>query len=131
MKSDFISLVLRICFAGPLVVFHGVSKLANISQGSANFPDPLGIGSGWSLLLAIFAEVICSALVFLGFFTRLAASVVLIQMLIITIVVHGADGVAHQELPFLYAAAFLAIVIAGGGKFSIGNALFGNKLAQL
>lgn len=131
MRADFMSLVLRLGFAGTLFISHGISKLSKISGGTDSFPDPLGIGSGWSFTLTVFAEVVCTALVFMGFFTRLASIVIVFQMAVIAFMVHGSDGMPKQELPFLFAVAFLAIAIAGGGKFSLGNLVFGNKIAQL
>ncbi len=41
--------------------------------GVAKFPDPLHIGSHLSLGLTAFAEVVCAALLIIGFCTRFAA----------------------------------------------------------
>jgi putative oxidoreductase len=38
-----------------------------------HFPDPVGIGSTASLLFALIADGICSILIILGLFARLAA----------------------------------------------------------
>lgn len=48
-------LALRILF-GILLMSHGVQKWANYDVMSGSFPDPLGIGSQLSLVLAIFGE---------------------------------------------------------------------------
>ena len=52
-------LALRILF-GVLLMSHGVQKWANYDVMSGSFPDPLGIGSQLSLVLAIFGEMVCS-----------------------------------------------------------------------
>ena len=52
-------LALRILF-GILLMSHGVQKWANYDVMSGSFPDPLGIGSQLSLVLAIFGEMVCS-----------------------------------------------------------------------
>ena len=49
-------LALRILF-GILLMSHGVQKWANYDVMSGSFPDPLGIGSQLSLVLAIFGEM--------------------------------------------------------------------------
>ncbi|WP_289191941.1 DoxX family protein, partial [Bacteroides acidifaciens] len=48
-------LALRLLF-GILFMVHGLSKLNDFSQISSSFPDPFGIGSETSLILAIFSE---------------------------------------------------------------------------
>ena len=49
-------LALRILF-GILLMSHGVQKWANFAAMSESFPDPLGVGSQMSLILAIFGEL--------------------------------------------------------------------------
>ena len=65
-------LLLRLGAGGLLLYGHGWAKLMHYSQRAAHFPDPLGIGSPRSLMLVIFAEVLCSVMVMLGFATRFA-----------------------------------------------------------
>lgn len=48
-------LALRILF-GVLLMSHGVQKWANYDVMSGSFPDPLGIGSQLSLVLAILVK---------------------------------------------------------------------------
>lgn len=48
-------LALRILF-GILLMSHGVQKWANFDAMSESFPDPLGVGSQMSLILAILAN---------------------------------------------------------------------------
>lgn len=48
-------LALRILF-GILLMSHGVQKWANYDVMSGSFPDPLGIGSQLSLVLAILVK---------------------------------------------------------------------------
>lgn len=48
-------LALRILF-GILLMSHGVQKWANYDVMSGSFPDPLGIGSQLSLILAILVK---------------------------------------------------------------------------
>ncbi len=69
--SDIALLLLRI-FVGIMMLTHGVAKIENFSALKANFPDPVGLGAGFSLLLITCAEVGCSLLVIVGLVTRLA-----------------------------------------------------------
>lgn len=53
-------LAARIVF-GILLMSHGLAKWSHFGELSTTFPDPLGVGHRTSLVLAIFAEVFCSA----------------------------------------------------------------------
>lgn len=69
--NSWLLLAARIIFGG-LLMSHGIAKWQNFDALSASFPDPLGVGGGVSLALAIFGEVICSAGFIAGLFYRLA-----------------------------------------------------------
>ncbi len=48
-------------FFGVLLMSHGLQKWAGFAQMADVFPDPLGVGSRFSLMLAIFGgELVCS-----------------------------------------------------------------------
>ena len=86
-------LALRILF-GILLMSHGVQKWANYDVMSGSFPDPLGIGSQLSLVLAIFGEMVCSMAFIFGFLYRLAMLPMIFTMCIAFFVVHGSDPFA-------------------------------------
>ena len=65
-------LILRVCLGCMMLFGHGWGKLLNFSEYAEKFPDPIGLGVTVSLILAIFAEFVCSILVVLGLATRLA-----------------------------------------------------------
>jgi putative oxidoreductase len=114
-------LVLRIWFALPLLTLHGWSKLAHFAERSQRFADPFGIGSPASLGLVVFAEVFCSALLVLGLCTRVAALTCGIAMATAFFHAHGArlTGQGNGELPFMFLGAFVTLLVAGGGRFSL------------
>lgn len=125
---DVSLLILRIA-GGTLMLTHGIGKIALLfGSDPVQFPDPIGLGATTSLALAVFAEVVCAALLILGLATRFAAIPLLITMLVAIFVVHAADPFARQELPLLYASIYLVILIAGAGKFSIDNLIFNKKI---
>lgn len=118
MNIDLGMLILRLGFGG-LFLSHGAGKLAKFSQISASFPDPLHVGSMFSLSLTVFAEVVCSVLIMLGLATRLAAIPPAITMLVAAAVIHAADPWPKKEFPLLYLIAFIVIGVAGPGRFSL------------
>lgn len=111
-------LALRILF-GVLLMLHGIQKLIHFTEMSATFPDPLGVGHGVSLGLAIFGELVCSVAFVFGFLYRLAMIPMIFTMGVAYFVIHGADPFAVKELAFVYLVVFILMYIAGPGKFSL------------
>lgn len=112
-------LVLRLALGGMMLAAHGWPKLATFSDRFDSFPNPIGIGSGPSLILAVFAEVFCSLAVMLGLFTRAAAVPLLITMLVAAFIVHADDPFQRQEFALLYAVPFFMLVFTGAGAYSL------------
>lgn len=116
--------ILRISAASCMMV-HGFQKYQMLQSGDfSQFPDPIGVGKATSLYLAIFAELICAALIFIGLATRLAAIPLVITMFIAVFVIHASDGFQAQELGGLYLAIFLFLMIAGPGKYSVDHIIY-------
>src|SRR5688572_5737255 len=65
-------LLLRVGAAGLLFYGHGLGKLANASERAGRFADPIGLGPELGFALVVFSEVVCAALVAVGFLTRIA-----------------------------------------------------------
>ena len=122
MLDEVSHLILRIGFAG-LIMTHGWSKLAHYSEKVETFPDPIGLGSQCSLILAIGAEFVAGFLLMLGLFTRLSALGLVVTMFVIIFIFHGADPLQVKELALLYGLAFLALMISGGKKWSLDHFL--------
>ncbi len=114
-------LVLRVWFALPLLTLHGWSKLTGFAERSQRFADPYGLGSPASLALVVFGEVFCSVLLVLGLCTRLAATVCGIVVATAFFYAHGGrfTGQGNGELPFMFLGAFVTLLVAGGGRFSL------------
>jgi len=115
--------LLRFSF-GVLMLPYGWQKFQNYAEWSKDFPDPLHIGPAASLALVVFAELLCAALVAIGLFTRLALIPLLINMIIIVLVVHGADPFEKQEHGVLFLIPYVIIFLTGPGKYSLDHALF-------
>ena len=131
MKSDLSTslglLVLRLGAGGFLLTAHGWGKLTGFSDLAGRFPDPIGLGSGISLTLAVFAEALCSLLLVLGLGTRFAAVPPLVTMLVAAFVVHGSDPWSKKELALLYAIPFLTLILTGGGRFALERFVRGKR----
>ncbi|MBB3205702.1 putative oxidoreductase [Rhodopirellula rubra] len=117
-------LALRVAF-GCFMMVHGIQKVMGFSEISAVFPDPIGVGSQLSLIMAIGAEVGCSILLILGLGTRLAVVPLAFTMIVALFVVHGADPWKMKELAALYLAVYAVIFITGPGELSLDQKLFG------
>lgn len=112
-------LLLRVAFGGVMLVAHGWPKLIGFTDKMNAFPDPIGFGSPISLALCVFAEVVCSILLILGFKTRLALPPLIITMLIAFFVIHAADPFGQKELAFMYLLAYIGLLFTGAGKYSL------------
>ncbi|KIO52344.1 DoxX family protein [Flavobacterium hibernum] len=116
---SIVILVIRISIAG-LMISHGLSKLNMLfAGGEIDFPDPIGVGKTASLTLAVFAEVVCSFLLFIGLATRLATLPLIITMLVAVFIIHGADPIDVKEMGILYLLFYILLLVTGSGKFSI------------
>ncbi len=127
IRTDIGLLVLRIGVSAFMLFAHGADKLVNFAAYSAQFPDPLGLGSTFTLVLAVFAEFFCSLAIGFGFLTRLATIPPIVTMLVAAFVIHGADPWAKQEFALIYFLIYLTILIAGPGHYSIDRLWFGKS----
>lgn len=109
---------------GASMLTHGIPKLIYFGERVANFPDPLNIGSEWSLGLAIFAEVFGTGALMLGFLSRLAALNLLATMVVAARLGFEAQGFVGAELATVYGLIYLAIVLFGPGNISVDYLLY-------
>lgn len=112
-------LLLMRLFVGGMMLTHGWAKLSSFADLSVVFPDPLGVGSTFSLILTVFAEVGCSLCLILGFMTRLAVLPLIFDMAIAFFVIHSADAFAVKEMALLYLGMYVIVFWAGGGKYAV------------
>jgi putative oxidoreductase len=117
-NADLALLALRLSLGLSMLLVHGWSKFTDFSTTALTFPDSFGLGSKPTLVLAIFTEVFCSALLVAGLFTRLAALAGVLAMATAFFLVNGAKFSSNGELAFLYLAGYVVLLLAGGGKFS-------------
>jgi putative oxidoreductase len=120
-------LLLRLGAAGMMIFGHGWPKVAAFGEKAASFADPLGdpLGVGPKVMFGalVFAELLCSALVAVGVFTRVAAVPLIVAMSVAGFVRHADDPFATKELALLYLGAFTTLLFTGAGRFSVDNRL--------
>lgn len=125
--KDLGVLIFRIVFGSILLYGHGLGKLSTIFSGEEiQFMDPIGIGNEISFYLAAFAEGICAILLILGLFTRPAAAILVVNFLVV-LLHHFGDGFAILELRLFYLLSYTALIITGGGLFSLDYLFFGRR----
>jgi len=118
-SADCGLLVLRVWLGLSILLLHGLDKLkafgGTVDQfAKMGFPKPLAAA-------AIIAEGVCSALLVMGFATRWSAAFLAATMGVAFFHVHKAvlKGEHSGEMAFLYLAGFVAIFVAGPGRWSV------------
>lgn len=116
---DIALLITRIGVSA-FMLTHGLPKLMMLfGEGPVQFPGVMGMGPELSLVLAVFAEVLCSILIIVGLGTRLASIPLIVTMVIAVFYIHAADPFAVQEMGLHYLLAYVVLLLLGSGKFSL------------
>ena len=117
--QDLGLLFLRISGALFLLGVHGLPKALNYSEQLKLIEDPFHLGAHVTLLLAIFAEVLCPLLIVAGLLVRLACLPILAVLLIAMVVVHPEWSVFEGQFGWLLLIIFTSILIAGPGRLRL------------
>lgn len=126
-QVDVALLIARIGIGG-LMLVHGLPKLMMLFSGDpVQFPGVMGMSPELSLGLAVFAEVLCSVLLIVGFGTRLASIPLIITMAVAVFYFHATDPFANQEPGLLYLLVYLVLLLMGSGKYSLEASLVKDK----
>ena len=122
------TLPLRV-IAGIIFAAHGAQKLfawfgGYGLEGTGQWMDSIGLSPGFIMaLMAGSAEFFGGLLLILGLLTRPAAAVLAITMVVAIFTVHFSNGLFMSNNGYEFALALFAITIAlviqGGGKFSV------------
>lgn len=117
--TDIAVLIARIGIA-VLMLTHGIPKLMMLlSGGPIMFPPVFGMSPEVSLVLAIFAEVVCSVLLLAGLGTRLVLIPLFATMLVAALLIHSSDPFAVKEPAILYSLVFGTLFFTGSGRYSL------------
>jgi len=125
-SEDLGKLILRVTLA-VLILFHGVSKIINGVGFITGLVAKFGLPPAFGYLVYV-GEVIAPLLILFGVWTRLAAVIVAVNMVVAVALVHSGDlftitktGGWALELQGLFLAAALAVALLGAGRYSVGG----------
>lgn len=110
--------ILRVVL-GLIMVAHGWPKLKNIKGTAEWMRQTFKPGIFWAVVVSI-TEFIGGLFLIVGLFTQVVAVIVAIQFLVIIIAMNFKKGlVGGYELDLLILAAALALMVLGGGHYSL------------
>jgi len=125
-SDDTGKLVLRVVL-GVLILLHGISKISSGVGGIAGMLSSHGLPGALAYLVYI-GEVLAPVLLIAGIYTRPAAWIVVINMLVALWLVHtkdlfalGKSGGWALELQGMFLFAAVAVAFLGAGRFSVGG----------
>ena len=123
-SEDIGKLVLRITLA-ILILLHGVSKLQNGIDFISGLVSGAGLPSAFAYLVYI-GEVVAPLLVLIGLFTRPAALLIAVNMIVAIVLVHMGElftftnsGGWALELQGMFLFTAIAISLLGAGRYSL------------
>jgi putative oxidoreductase len=124
--EDVAKLLLRVMLGG-LILLHGISKIRGGPGFILDIVDKAGLPEPFGYLVYV-GEVLAPILVIVGFWTRLAALVIAINMIVAVLLVHvgqlftlNETGGWALELQGLYLVVAIAVALLGAGRYSIGG----------
>jgi len=124
--DDAGKLVLRAVLAA-MLLFHGISKMHNGIGFVADMLAKAGLPAVFGYGVYI-GEIVAPLFILFGLFTRAAALVIAINMVVAVLLVHTGQfftlnetGGWALELQGMYFFAALALALLGAGRFSVGG----------
>lgn len=121
MKKNFpdLALLMLRIGAGVLMLTHGIPKINMLFASPIKFADPIGVGETLSLIFALIGEVVAPIFIIIGFKTKIATIPSIITMAVAAFIVHANDDIGTKEKALLFIICFVAIFLAGAGKYSV------------
>lgn len=122
--EDTGKLVLRLGL-GVLILLHGISKITGDASFIFDLIAKTGLPQAFGYLVYV-GEVIAPLLIIVGLWTRVAAIVVAINMIVAVVLVHmnqifaiSNSGGWELELQGMYLFTAVAVALLGAGRISI------------
>ncbi len=127
-------LIIRLII-GVLMAFYGYEKMVHFNEMAASDfwmknVSFLGMSGKVPLALTVFAELVCSVMLILGLFSRVALFVLMFCMAYIFLVIFPmsildkGDNGYHFNDAFVYFIVYLGLFFTGVGKYSVDAKLF-------
>ena len=124
MADDFGKLILRIT-VGMLILLHGIAKIGGGIGGIEKMLAGAGL-PGFFAYGVFIGEVLAPLLLILGFYSRVSAAVIAINMVVAIALAHlndlfviGKTGGWALELQGMYLFTAIALALTGPGRFSL------------
>jgi putative oxidoreductase len=123
-QVDLAKLLLRVML-GVFMLFHGVAKLVHGIGGIEQMLVAQGLPAflAWGVYVG---EVVAPLMLILGWQTRVAAGLVVVNMLVAIALAHMGDILAlsahggwRLELQGFFLFTAIAVMLLGGGKFAL------------
>jgi len=125
-NADLGRLLLRVTL-GFCILFHGVAKIQGGIDGIAHDLIALGV-PGFVAYGVYVGEVLAPLLLILGFYSRLGAVLVAVNMIFALVIAHRPDvlkiseyGGWAIELQAMYLVTAIALALMGPGRFGIND----------
>jgi len=125
-QSDLGKLVLRLAL-GILILLHGIAKLKGGLAGIEGMVAAQGLPT-FLAYGALVGEVLAPLMLILGFYARIGALLVVVNMLFALALAHvGQLGMLNEqggwalELQGMFLFAALAVAFMGGGRFALSS----------
>ena len=111
---------LRLVVGSCMIYNHGYGKILKFASfKEIIFLNLFNLGPSTSLFLAVCTEILCSILIIIGLYTRMALIPLFTTMLAAIFLVHSNDSLRQQEKAILYGVSYIALFLTGPGKLSI------------
>jgi putative oxidoreductase len=124
--DDLGKLLLRVAL-GVLILLHGVAKILSGPDSIMGTVSGAGLPHAFGYLVYI-GEVLAPILLIIGVWSRLAAFIIAVNMLVAIWLVHMSQiftlsktGGWALELQGMFLVAAIALMLFGAGRFSIGG----------
>lgn len=124
--DDTGKLILRLAL-GIMILLHGIAKISSGVNGVGGMLASQGLPSALAYLVYI-GEIVAPVLVIIGFYTRPAAWIIAINMVVAIWLVHmkdllvlGKNGGWALELQGMFLFAAIAVALLGAGRLSVGG----------
>ncbi|HWM42200.1 MAG TPA: DoxX family protein [Burkholderiales bacterium] len=124
MANDLGKLILRLTL-GVLILLHGIAKISGGSAGVEKMLEGAGLPSFFAAGVYV-GEVLAPILVIIGFYARIGAALIVVNMLFAIMLAHRADlfvltktGGWALELQAFFLFTALALALIGPGRLSI------------
>ena len=119
---DWTVLYLRL-FLGGMMLLHNIGKMQMYNEIVNTYPALFHMSSAATFTVVGIVEALLAVSLIIGFRVRTCAAVMAAGMLVWIILTYPGSGFTATELQFVYMGTYVALIISGGGIFSLDSAI--------